>query len=1294
MSFKKKILLSLSIFFSFLIIALMGIAFNAKDASFSSPANKASASNEEKVLVVPNEGKNPIKSSLDFVYEPHAMAASSTSATTKVYEFAFGNTGSQTMGVDLYTRLSEMVGDGQDLNVNVSYATSATRLTSFTDNTTSSYSISKIERGNTQYAYVILSVIDKTKPVDFTTSLDWVYGKPIDITCYIKDDSVGLDYQEELTLIASTNIYESLTKINVRGGYGVLAYYSNEEKTDEIDLNTLVYDGIKVYFKLDTTGEFNPYNNPRWFALMGPDADGDGKDDVQKYYNTELAGVDFYYYRNFLTSKADVSPYYFQVIHGNTTIKVATEDNDYESLDKLGQLIVPAQYTLKNTSLTIPVKKIESLEVYSIVNDPNPIAVFSGQKQITSIVISEGIETIGYGCFNECDSLRYIEIPSSVTYVNRMAFQYCDNLEEVKFIPRTDDTEVVLDKIVFNQNPKLSKITLPNNLKNIDNNCFYKNPNLRTIDIPNSVTSIGINAFQGCSVLTSLYFEEGTNITSIGQQAFYQCGNLTSIGSFAYSSDNYVDESTRQTSTYGFDMTYMGDLELIAHAAFAQSGLNKVVIPSTVSSLSGGNSPESSGKVFQECTKLVEVEFKSNTRLDVIPIQTFQYCASLQVVKQIPLVSTICAWAFDKCASLHTITTVDDATQYVVNVPGTDIGKQAFSSCTKLTKVVLIGTPENILQNTFASCEKLETVDFGTATPEMIDRFAFAHCDALKYSLINGTHYNYFKIPEGVKFIGHGAFYDSLGLVDVELPSTLVQSFEGSADGETNYGIDSFAFQACLNLKTVTLHGSSASGSLQTLASSVFNGCTNLEKVVIPNNIKTLGNNLFNGCKKITQITNDSSVSNGVIILSGTNDLVINQQSFANCTGLQSINFGRIQTIGNRAFQGCAGLTTITLPKTVTSIGAYAFQDCTALTTLTYANDTPLTAVSENMFQGCTSLTTVNIPATIKTIGPCAFFNCYKFNQASITANVTTIRNNAFWNCYALESVDLTKVTTIEKRAFTYSGIKSLTLPSNVTFVGDWAFAYCDALTSVDFYQCSGDVFSGSNIFNSCKSLTSVTISENINSLGNNMFSGCSNLRDVTFEEGCQLTTIATNAFRNTAITTILLPDSVTTIGTWAFANCTSLVSIQMDYVTVIDHQAFSGCSSLANTIIEGETQQGFITTDRLQSIGFGSFHKCSSLKTLELGTGLKTIKGHSFLASGLTSAKFRTGNHSWKLYKTSEGTPTATSYGTITITSDGAKYKYGSSSEISLVVGLTSITTSIPNQGGVYAVYLYWEKQ
>ena len=153
--------------------------------------------------------------------------------------------------------------------------------------------------------------------------------------------------------------------------------------------------------------------------------------------------------------------------------------------------------------------------------------------------------------------------------------------------------------------------------------------------------------------------------------------------------------------------------------------------------------------------------------------------------------------------------------------------------------------------------------------------------------------------------------------------------------------------------------------------------------------------------------------------------------------------------IGNYAFSGCSGLTSLTLPSNVTSIGYSAFYGCIRLTSLTLPSS--VTSIGWATFSGCSGLTSLTLPSSVTSIDGRAFYGCSSLFGLTLPSGVTSIGSSAFEACYGLFSLTLpSSVTEIGESAFRgCSGLTSLTLPSSVTSIGKSAFEGCSGLTSI-----------------------------------------------------------------------------------------------------------------------------------------------------------------------------------------------------------------------------------------------------
>ena len=176
--------------------------------------------------------------------------------------------------------------------------------------------------------------------------------------------------------------------------------------------------------------------------------------------------------------------------------------------------------------------------------------------------------------------------------------------------------------------------------------------------------------------------------------------------------------------------------------------------------------------------------------------------------------------------------------------------------------------------------------------------------------------------------------------------------------------------------------------------------------------------------------------------------------------------------LGDYAFYGCSGLTSLTIPSSVTSIGGEAFRDCSGLTSLTIPSS--VTSIGDSAFFGCSSLTSLTIPSSLTSIGNNAFYGCSSLTSLTIPSSVTSIGYAAFSDC---------------------SSLTSLTIPSSVTSIGDYAFFGCSSLTSLTIP--SGVTSIGEAAFSGCSGLTSLTIPSSVTSIGNYALKGCSGLTSI-----------------------------------------------------------------------------------------------------------------------------------------------------------------------------------------------------
>lgn len=174
-----------------------------------------------------------------------------------------------------------------------------------------------------------------------------------------------------------------------------------------------------------------------------------------------------------------------------------------------------------------------------------------------------------------------------------------------------------------------------------------------------------------------------------------------------------------------------------------------------------------------------------------------------------------------------------------------------------------------------------------------------------------------------------------------------------------------------------------------------------------------------------------------------------------------------VKEIGYEAFRNCTGLTSITIPNSITNIEGYAFYNCTGLTSITFPNS--VTVIGNASFYGCTGLTAISIPSSVTTIDNFAFSGCTGLTSLSIPSSGTFINYAAFFGCSGLTSLNLN--CPIGTSAFYQcTGLVSVTI-NTAGIIGTEAFYQCTALNTLTITSAYGI---GDNAFNGCTSLNTV----------------------------------------------------------------------------------------------------------------------------------------------------------------------------------------------------------------------------
>ena len=325
-------------------------------------------------------------------------------------------------------------------------------------------------------------------------------------------------------------------------------------------------------------------------------------------------------------------------------------------------------------------------------------------------------------------------------------------------------------------------------------------------------------------------------------------------------------------------------------------------------------------------------------------------------------------------------------------------------------------------------------------------------------------------------------------------------------------------------------------------------------------------------------------------------------------------NYYNVTSIDGYAFHYCIGLTSITIPNSVTYISYDAFQSCNGLTSVTIPNS--VTYIGDYAFHACSGLTSITIPNNNAFIGEYAFHYTPWYHAKP--DGLIYINNTLYaykGTMPANTSIIVQSGTeAIAGSAFSgCSGLTSITIPNSVTSIGRSAFGECTGLTSITIPPSITSINSG--VFAFCHALTSVTMPNSITYIGNSAFLECTGLTSITIPSS--LISIDNYAFYNcSGLTSIKIPNSVTSIGYQAFCKCSGITSFVIPpYVDSIGLEAFRSCSSL-DTVFFNAIYCNYIGDSTLPV-----FSWCNNFKTLVIGDSVQNIPSYAFYnRSTLTS--------------------------------------------------------------------------
>ena len=828
-----------------------------------------------------------------------------------------------------------------------------------------------------------------------------------------------------------------------------------------------------------------------------------------------------------------------------------------------------------------------------------PTEAFSALTNMGEITISSSVASIGSYVFLGCDSLASILVDPENTYFSSEE-EALFNHDRTKLILCTEaklgeftvpDTVTEIEQQAFIYCDGIWKITIPSSVTYIEDNILYECHSLCSFDVApenqyySSVDGVLFNKDQTRLVLFPQGRYEGYEIpdgvTTIGSNSFFDCIGLREV-------------------------TIPDSVTSIESLAFGNcSSLTELLIPDSVTSIGAA--------AISNCDNLTDITIPAS--VTSIGGYAFRYCDNLSTVTILnpdcviyggadtmndPSLTTIIGY-YGSTAEAYAQTygynfeplpgppwEYDEATGtlYVYRDEAlTDEGlfAETFYYTGNITTVHFMEGVTHLPPYSIAWHPELTEVTISSTVTDIEDIFCFCGCTGLVSIVVDPDNPSYssegcvlfdrdktelilcaegvagtYTVPEGVVSIGDHAFYICEGLTEIVLPESL-----GS--------VGELAFDGCSGITSITIPASVAS-----IGEDAFTNCANLAAYLVdPQNAcySSDGGVLFD--KDKTYLIHCPPRKTGAYTIPDS-VTEIGDRAFAGCSGLTSVTIpDSVTEIGDRVFAGCTGLMSVTIPDSVTDVGRQAFWSCAGLTSVTIPEN--VTGVGEEAFHFCNNLTSV----TILNPGCEIFPGSTTLNDPSITTlhGYAGSTAQAYAEAYGYSFVPLEDPPAQSWYFIEETGL--LVICSDEIMV-DWTLAsnppwrYTDEDGLIHYYY----------------DIQAVLFLDGVTRIGNNSFYECK-LKSVTIPDS--VTSIGKGAFMNSGLRSVTIPESVTSIGEYAFEYSMSLSSVTIpEGVTSIGRSAFYGCRSLTSLTIPASVVQ----------IGDEALAKCDRLTSINVASG------------------------------------------------------------------------------------------
>lgn len=787
---------------------------------------------------------------------------------------------------------------------------------------------------------------------------------------------------------------------------------------------------------------------------------------------------------------------------------------------------------------------------------PNSVTSIAGSAfantAITEIYLPDGVTSVPQGAFANCTQLRNIRLPNGITSIGAGAFANCTSL---------------------------TSFTVPESTTKIDGSAFEGCTRLLSLKLGNALKEVANTAFAGCVSLRTVYFDKETSLTDLGTDVFYGCYSLEEFtvhpqNPYFMADDGILYRAMAQgeyelycvpSNKFVDTILIRPDVAEIRDYAFAYHTELKTVLFTHDGALRTiGN------YAFAACTSLNVLNLESASKLTSLGQYAFAYCQSLksisfprslkeisnyafysdvylETIKFHPDITSIGAYAFGLCirfegtdgkgiltlpsrlnwlgtgafAANRALYKVDMSGCTAYTAAGTNCGEAAFLSCFNVREVILPKSTQMIWTDMFADCTALEKINLGETAVHTIRSEAFYGCESLKE----------ITLPETLDVLYPYAFAFS-GLTHIEIPESLAHTSAPAGQ------LWSYGFAGCTSLESVTFPS-----ELKEIPNYAF-AQTALREVTLPRNLTLSGfsSSAFYLCSALERFNVEAgnqvfaATKEGILyrVASGDTDAIL-LLCPANLQADTLVIDEMFTVIPSAFFELTTGIDTVIIPATVKEVEAGAFY-YSGVREVIFAEDSEILFDGykhNGMFNGCSNLEHIVLPKHITNIPYAMFGNCENLVSIELPETVTMLYPMAFYGCIRLENINL----------------------ANIQVIDDYAFAYCENLREVNLGKDITEICFALNstVFEGCKSLEAINIDENnlfYKSIDGVLFDRAGSVlylypaakagTEYVVPEG--VTKISELAFGfNKNLERIVLPETLSVVGTLAFYSTENL---------------------------------------------------------------------------------------------------------------------------------------------------------